>query len=529
MNDAELTRLISEYAAGDISDEQHQVLQQRLKSDPQARATFREFMDLEASLHTWAAEDSFAPPVIVERTRQDGESGRITNRLRRTYAILGVVASIAILCAAGLLWWRNTARNAVQPKISVANVQTSLGTVLQEEGCVWSSTRLATAGSRFSPGRLQLVSGIAELKFDSGTDVVMDGPSELHVVSADSAQLLAGNVVVHVTELSDGFTLMTPDAAIVDEGTEYAVALDDDATEVHVFDGSVFWEPVASEDEAIVERIDAGEARRYQRSQSAVGHRIPLGMRKFVRRIEAGVRQNAGAALLAYDGFENLAGRIRRGRSGFGWSGGWTSGFRGRGNIGTIVDAPEDVVFGIQRVGLRLLRLENGEAVRRDLEQPLPLKPGNVYYLSFIVQRLPGETDTGRYLEVSLSDDDNQLRRRSRNELAFGVTSDGFPYVKSGGKIVQSAPAIEDGIVQMFVGKILVSDQRRAEPYLRVYRTGEFPTSYEPIAWTTIGQPSPCDSNLSRVRLSVGSDTWIDIDELRIGTTWHSVTTSVRD
>ena len=49
MSDDELSRLLSEYAAGDISEERHQVLQQRLKSDSQARATFREFMDLEAS------------------------------------------------------------------------------------------------------------------------------------------------------------------------------------------------------------------------------------------------------------------------------------------------------------------------------------------------------------------------------------------------------------------------------------------------------------------------------------------------
>ena len=42
MNDAELKQLINDYVTGDISPEEHQDLQQRLKSDPQARAAFRE-------------------------------------------------------------------------------------------------------------------------------------------------------------------------------------------------------------------------------------------------------------------------------------------------------------------------------------------------------------------------------------------------------------------------------------------------------------------------------------------------------
>jgi hypothetical protein len=357
----------------------------------------------------------------------------------------------------------------------------------------------------------------------------MQGPCELQLASADTAQLLTGNVVVHVTELSDGFTLKTPDATIIDEGTEYAVSLDDEATEVHVFDGSVFWEPVTDTDGASLERIEAGEARRYLRANPASGARIPLEMRKFVRRIEADVRENAGASLLAYDGFENLAGRIRRGRSGFGWSGGWRSGFRGRGSIGAIVDAPDDTVFGAPRAGRRLLQLARGEAIQRDLEQALELTPGETYYLSFVVRRHPGESESSRFLQVSLSGGDEHPRRRSRSELAFGITSDGFPYIKTGGKIIQSAPSIKDDTVYLFVGKIVVSSRSSSETYLRVFHAGEPIDGHEPTAWTTIGQPSPSESNLSRIRFAAGADALFDIDELKIGKDWRAVTVATSD
>ncbi|MDZ7620170.1 MAG: iron dicitrate transport regulator FecR, partial [Patescibacteria group bacterium] len=77
MSDAELQKLICDYASGTISPQQHQVLKDTLKSNPNARAVFREWMDLEASLHTWASEDAATPlqgpHESVRRERQHAE------------------------------------------------------------------------------------------------------------------------------------------------------------------------------------------------------------------------------------------------------------------------------------------------------------------------------------------------------------------------------------------------------------------------------------------------------------------------
>ena len=50
MNESELRKLIELCVVGDISPEQHQLLQVELKSNPQARIALREQLDLEAAL-----------------------------------------------------------------------------------------------------------------------------------------------------------------------------------------------------------------------------------------------------------------------------------------------------------------------------------------------------------------------------------------------------------------------------------------------------------------------------------------------
>ena len=520
MNEAELRKHIDDYAAGSISEAAHAALQETLKSDAQARAVFRETMDMEQGLRTWAAEESLP-------TAPRAESRRV-RAFAPWIAAASVVAAVVMGAVLGGFQWRGEPR---REPIAAENpiIEPPLGTLSSSEDCVWEFPEDAAdsgrfTGGRFTTGRLRLASGTARLRFDSGTDVMLQGPGEVEVLSADSARLLAGNVVVHVTELSDGFTLKTPDALILDEGTEYAVSLDDEATEVHVFDGSVFWEPLAKTDEGKVERIEAGEARRYSRSRPGHGARIPLGMRKFVRRLEAAVQEKAGGGLLAYDGFENLAGRIRRGRSGFGWIGGWKSSFRGRGPVGSIVDAPDDTPFGIARQGRRLFQLSDGHAITRDLETPLLLDPGEVTYLSFLARRRAGAPGAGRYLRVSLRDEGQRARRGARRELAVGVTSDGFPFVKTDGRIVQSAPPIEEETTYLFVAKLVVSRDRVAEVSLRVYRPGESVDPQEPGTWTVVGRPGRCESAVSRIRLAVGDAAVWEIDELKIGATWRSVT-----
>ncbi len=528
MNDAELRKLFTDCVSGDISPEEHESLQEVLKGDSQARAAYREFMDLEAGLRTWATEDVAAELThVVSPHRKAGERSK-----RRLLAVATVAASVAIVVMSlWMFWYQDDPSHLIAHPSDGDGVPTfaSLGTIRQMEGCVWESPITLASGGKFSPGSLTLVSGNAELQFTSGTNIVLEGPCEVEVLSADAAYLLAGKIFVDVTELSDGFTLETPDATVVDLGTEYAVSLDDESTEVHVFEGSVIWEPGGNADATGAEQIEAGEARRYMRSRPTQGARIPLGMRQFVRSLEAAERDAAGSNLLAYDGFENLAGHIRRGRSGFGWTGGWESGQRGRRKIATVVDAPAGVVFGMERSGRRLLQLTEGDAIRRQLERPLSVESDNAYFVSFLLQSDCQPGKSGRFFEMSLSGEGSSKGQRARRGIAFGFSSDGLPFIKSGGSIEQAAPPIEDGVTYFCVAKMLVSAEGNVQTSYRVFRPGESIDAAEPSVWTCTGSTGQVDSSVSHIRFSVGAEGAYGIDELKIGTTWQSVTSVTSD
>jgi ferric-dicitrate binding protein FerR (iron transport regulator) len=527
-NDAFIS-LVESLINGGISADDHDRLQSLLKSDPKARAVFRERMDLEASLRTWAAEDlesvrsvpsshdQITPSLIRKRARHGSRVWKVS---------AGAVVVVATLLLVALPWLRPGDRDHQQLASGPTEEQQQdesksllVGTIRQQGDCQWADD-MKPVSNQFSAGPLSLLSGLVELSFDSGTDIVLEAPCELVVLSADSARLLNGNVCVNVTEVSNGFTLHTPEAAIIDEGTEYAVAINEVSTEVHVFDGSVIWVPETDTAES-EDRIEAGEAKLYSRSEPGAPRHIPFGQRQFVRRLETEVKAQAGDSLLAYDGFENLAGRIRRGRSGFGWEDGWQSGRRGRGQLADIVDTPSDVVFGMDLSGRRQLELKTGESIRRTFERPLSLRSGTTYFVSVLIQRVSPEAEGDHWLRLSLEPETTGRHGRRRSGLSFGITSEGFPFINTGQNIEQVATRIHTGKTYLCVMK-LADGASSASTMLRLYESGESIDSPEPTVWT-VSARAPSLPELHSLILSVGNDALWRIDELRIGTDWSAV------
>lgn len=103
-----------------------------------------------------------------------------------------------------------------------------------------ASERRVAAGERLSPGPLTVASGVAEILFTSGVKMVVEGPAELMLLSADRARLDRGRVVINVPKQAIGFTLVSEAAAFVDLGTEFGVEVDaTGAASIHVLEGQV--------------------------------------------------------------------------------------------------------------------------------------------------------------------------------------------------------------------------------------------------------------------------------------------------
>jgi hypothetical protein len=115
-------------------------------------------------------------------------------------------------------------------------------------------------GDDLAPGRkLVLMSGLAEVMFESGVKAVLQGPATLEIGSRTSAGLLRGKLTVTVIDPElRGFQVHTPGMTYTDLGTEFGVFVAKDGSqEMHVFRGTVQAEAAGSSEER--ENVRQGE------------------------------------------------------------------------------------------------------------------------------------------------------------------------------------------------------------------------------------------------------------------------------
>lgn len=211
-------------------------LNEKIAGDAEVRDFIARAVLLEAELRTGG----------MEEPRAAQPSGRIERRAiwRWQHA---VAAAAAAVIAAGGMWLldRDPAPVAILSKA---------------QQCKWGNSALPTLeGGQLRPGMLELVEGMATLKFKSGAEVVMEAPVSLEVVSAMECRVKRGTVVADVPPQAKGFTIQTPDTKVVDYGTRFGVSAGDDGKcLVHVISGLVE-----------VERKDSAEPRKLRTGERA--------------------------------------------------------------------------------------------------------------------------------------------------------------------------------------------------------------------------------------------------------------------
>lgn len=98
------------------------------------------------------------------------------------------------------------------------------------------------AGRVFNQNHDHLVfhDGLVELDLAGRGSMVVEGPADLRFISADSAELKRGRIVMRATKKGIGYSLKTPRGRVVDLGTEFGVLVQDDGeVEAHVIDGEI--------------------------------------------------------------------------------------------------------------------------------------------------------------------------------------------------------------------------------------------------------------------------------------------------
>ena len=107
---------------------------------------------------------------------------------------------------------------------------------------------------------LRLDNGLAEITFKLGARVIVAAPAHLRLTSIDGIEVLDGKVTVRAdTEEARGFVVKSAVARMVDLGTEFGAAVEQDRqTDLHVFQGMVEISRTRDQDTRAI-RLTAGQ------------------------------------------------------------------------------------------------------------------------------------------------------------------------------------------------------------------------------------------------------------------------------
>jgi predicted ester cyclase len=247
MTPKERNELIDALIEGAISEADFVRLEAEFSIDPAARQAYYERLTLSSLLATEAK----APSQPLQRSAPQPYR-------RWMPAFFAMAAAIAVLLATTSLLWQSldeveTADVLMEPKAS------GYAVLAGQADAVWTRGTTLADGALMPAGPLTLASGVAQMELFSGVTVIVEGAAEFEILSPMEMSVKRGKVRARVPEPAHGFRIHTAQGEIVDLGTEFALNISDNESEVHVLDGEVEWHPYSE----AMHRIEKGEALRW--------------------------------------------------------------------------------------------------------------------------------------------------------------------------------------------------------------------------------------------------------------------------
>jgi hypothetical protein len=260
MND--LDCLIQRYMDGIASAEEVENLNQRLRSDRQARQVFIEYLDMDSA----AAEISAGvqgKEAAVEDIIQINQRALFSNAIANSIIALAVAATLLV----GMWFWlaNPTKQSTTYPRVAARPDQKTIiprEAVLIDEAYAVFARGFSPQDKNLAPGDYHLLDGYAHIRFALGAELVLHGPAKWSIFDAMHVRFDYGKVRVIVPPSAKGFSIATPDADYVDLGTEFGLDVDpqENASDLYVFDGQVNIEDKSSKE--LLEEVLEGNSKR---------------------------------------------------------------------------------------------------------------------------------------------------------------------------------------------------------------------------------------------------------------------------
>lgn len=143
-----------------------------------------------------------------------------------------------------------------------------VATVTRLEHCAWTSSQTTLQyGQQLAEGtQVTLQSGMVRVTFESGAEALLEGPCDFIVDNAMHGTIRSGRVSVTAPKRAYGFRIRSPNAEVIDLGTEFGVTVDEGGnSEVHVFSGEVLSRSIDKQGEQLGElfRVTANNALKF--------------------------------------------------------------------------------------------------------------------------------------------------------------------------------------------------------------------------------------------------------------------------
>ncbi len=244
---------------GELTECEIADFEQLLRENAAVRRLYSEYLEVTLALPALLARDKASPdnktgqaetgktstapisttaPIAQHLTPSSSwfwSNGRTT-----LFSLAGLFLAAGFLVAGGLAAWTILWPNAVPSERAAPQYVARL---ILSDGCHWLDEQAPPeAGGALAVGRsLHLASGIAEVQFDIGARVILQGPASFGIESPSRVRLTLGKLTAEITTPeARGFTVLTPDATMMDQGTEFGVEVAPSGSHrVHVFKGEV--------------------------------------------------------------------------------------------------------------------------------------------------------------------------------------------------------------------------------------------------------------------------------------------------
>ncbi|QDS98613.1 FecR domain-containing protein [Adhaeretor mobilis] len=340
----QLNDLLSSLCDGMLNETDANKLHELLRRSKEARSTYIQYLHMHASVaysqgptaqvsSTKMGEGFESPPPVTLRS----ESWKSWIGPRFAASVAAIVA-----CIAAWVLFSSTGDSVLTP-FGRSRVH-YVASIVQQDDCHWGDGTVASiqGGMLKSKDQLNLLEGLAKLRFDCGAEIIVRGPAKLRIDSGMDCFLSGGELSAVVPEVAQGFTVDTPLGRVVDLGTAFGVNVGDEI-EVQVFEGELelhperrtSQQPMAAQQSTTGQKpaaigLVAGAARKMvideQSSLVRVSeiteplHQFPRSLPQIKDKMLAG-----GFNGMAIDSFgQGSPGTRLTGRNGgFGWSGSW--------------------------------------------------------------------------------------------------------------------------------------------------------------------------------------------------------------